>query len=244
MNLIFDIGNTQTKTAIYKHDKELYFGSVPVLTEKYIEKLIQEYGPAERSIISSVTKEDSTIVEFLKLNTGCFIQLDENTLLPFQNLYETKYSLGKDRLAAIAGACNIFPEHNVLVIDAGTAITFDFISDKNEFLGGNISPGLRMRFNALHNYTSKLPLLEPAGTYKLFGNNTNAAIIHGVENGMVYEIEESISRFRIKYPDLKVIFTGGDANFFDKMLKSSIFVVSNLVTIGLNRILNYNAENK
>ncbi|HYX06746.1 MAG TPA: type III pantothenate kinase [Bacteroidales bacterium] len=243
MNLIFDIGNTQTKAAIYKNDKELFTESIPALTVSYIRNLIERFGPPERVILSSVSKEDSGIAEFLKTNTGYFIQLDERTLLPFQNLYETKNSLGKDRLAAIAGACNIFPGANVLVIDAGTAITFDFINDNNEFLGGNISPGLRMRFNALHNFTSKLPLLEPAESVELFGRNTNAAIISGIENGMIYEIEGCISGFRKKFPDLKVIFTGGDAIFFDKMLKSSIFVISNLVTLGLNRILNYNAEN-
>ena len=244
MNLIFDIGNTQTKVAIYKNDKELFNESVSVLTVSYIENLIEKFGAADGAIMSSVVKEDSKITEYLKINTDYFIHLNENTPLPFHNHYETKSSLGKDRLAAIAGASNIFPGENVLVIDAGTAITFDFINDKNEFLGGNISPGLRMRFNALHNYTSKLPLLEPVELIDLFGRNTNAAIINGIENGMIYEIEGCISGFREKFADLKVIFTGGDAIFFDKMLKSSIFVISNIVTLGLNRILNYNAENK
>ena len=129
-----------------------------------------------------------------------------------------------------------------MVIDAGTAITYDFINDKNEYIGGNISPGLKLRFRALYHFTDKLPLMEPKNYNQLYGLSTEEAILAGVQNGMIYEVDKTIEKFKEFYSNLKVIITGGDAEFFDKKLKYSFFVHFNLVALGLNRILEYNGE--
>ena len=143
-------------------------------------------------------------------------------------------------MAAAVGANNIFPHTNVLVVDCGTAITIDFVSAIGRFEGGNISLGLNTRFKALSSFTSKLPLVDIADGYPLIGKNTTDAIRAGVLNSTIFELDTYIELFSGLYPDLKVIFTGGDAFFFDGKLKNTIFVVPNLVVQGLNRILEYN----
>ena len=145
-----------------------------------------------------------------------------------------------DRIAGIVGAYSVFPGENVLVIDAGTAITYDLLNRKGDYLGGNISPGLNMRYKALHFYTGKLPLLQSAEDPPFIGEDTNSAIHAGVQNGLVMEMQAYINRLEEEYKNIKIILTGGDANFFDRKLKNPIFVFSNLLSIGLNFILNYN----
>jgi type III pantothenate kinase len=172
-----------------------------------------------------------------------FIELNEYTDIPIENLYETKSTLGKDRLAAVIGANNIFPDSNVLVIDMGTAITYDFINTSKQFIGGTISPGMEMRFKALNHYTDQLPLLKKNENYQTIGKNTSEAIISGVQNGILFEIDGYINTLKSNYNDIKVILTGGDAIFFDKKLKNTIFVNLNLNFIGLNTILEHNKSN-
>jgi type III pantothenate kinase len=152
--------------------------------------------------------------------------------------------LGRDRLAAAVGANELFPDQNLLIIDAGTAITYDLISENNEFLGGNISPGLEMRFKALNQFTGKLPLVDQADEDDLFGKTTTSAIRCGVQNGVLYEMDQTIELFNENYQNLQIIMTGGDSNFFDRKLNYTIFVHFNLTLIGLNRILEYNAKKK
>ncbi|MBT6766833.1 MAG: type III pantothenate kinase, partial [Prolixibacteraceae bacterium] len=156
--------------------------------------------------------------------------------------YDSKETLGKDRIAAAVGAFDLYPDSNVLIIDAGTAITYDIINEKNQYLGGNISPGLEMRFKALHHFTGKLPLVKQNKFDKLYGNTTENAILAGVQNGLVFEVDKAIDTFKEFYNNLKVIITGGNAEFFDKKLKNSFFVHFNLIAMGLNRILEYNGE--
>ncbi|NJK84871.1 MAG: type III pantothenate kinase [Bacteroidales bacterium] len=148
--------------------------------------------------------------------------------------------MGKDRLAAAVGAYTIYPYFNVLVIDAGSAITFDMVSESGEYLGGNISPGLEMRFRALHEFTSKLPWVSKNENFPDAGFDTESSIVCGVQWGIINEIEGYILNYLAKFQNIKIILTGGDANFFDKKVKSPIFVVPNLVLIGLNQILKYN----
>jgi type III pantothenate kinase len=174
--------------------------------------------------------------------TKKIIYLDRNTRLPIINNYKSKVSLGKDRIAAAVGANTIFPNSNVLVIDAGTALTFDFVSDNNEYMGGNISPGMQMRFKALKTFTSKLPLLDKSEEFYLTANNTNDAIISGVQSGIIFEMDSYINEYKKKYNDLKVILTGGDSFFFEYKLKNRIFAKPFLTAVGLNRILEYNAK--
>ena len=149
--------------------------------------------------------------------------------------------MGKDRLAAVAGAIGLYPNTNLLVIDAGTAITYELINSKHEFLGGNISPGMTIRYKALNEFTSKLPLLSASDETPLIGQSTKEAIQAGVQNGVLFEIQGLINELSSQYPSIKTIITGGDAEFFARKLKNPIFVHPNLVLIGLNRILEYNA---
>ena len=242
MNLIIDIGNTRTKFSVFNHGEEMISVPVDELTTGHIELLLQEYPQIDKAILAAVKPYPDELKFFLRKNTDHFIELDENTLLPFENLYISKGTLGRDRIAAVAGASYIYPGKNILVIDAGTAITYDIITADNQYLGGNISPGIDMRFKALHHFTGKLPLVGKKETAKLYGQTTEEAIRTGVQHGIVSEADNTIQAFKEFYQNLYVIITGGDANFFDKKLKNSFFVHFNLIAIGLNRILEYNGE--
>ena len=210
--------------------------------EKSIMDLLEKFPQTKNMIVSSVQKSSLKISEKVRKKLSYLIEFNETTPIPVDNLYTTKDTLGRDRLAAIIGANNMFPASNVLVIDAGTAITYDFINSKNQYQGGNISPGLHMRFKALHHFTGKLPLLDPNDDYTLLAKNTAGAIRSGVINGMIFEINGYIQSLKKKHKDLKTILTGGDAIFFDKKLKNTIFVDQNLVLTGLNRIIEYNVN--
>ncbi len=206
--------------------------------------LKNEHIQLDQAILSSVKPVDEELIRFLSQNFQLFIELDHHTPLPIENLYETPETLGKDRIAAAVGANELFPGQNILIIDAGTAITYDVVSEKNEFLGGNISLGLQMRFKALNQFTGKLPLINYSDEFQLIGRNTEEAIRAGVQNGILYEIERTIETFNRNYENLQIVMTGGDSIFFDKKLNYSIFVHFNLTLIGLNRILEHNAKKK
>jgi type III pantothenate kinase len=242
MNLIIDIGNTSAKLAVFLdyNIRELF--RLKSLTVKDLKNIKIKFPDLQYSILSTVKDIDKDIIPFLSENFDYFLYLDEYTSLPIENLYKTKKTLGKDRIAAAVGANNIFPDTNVLVIDAGSALTLDFVTSDNRFIGGNISPGLNMRYKALHHFTENLPLLSENNTFDYIGNSTESAIISGVQQGIIFEIDGYINYLKLKYPDLKVILTGGDSNFFEKKLKNTIFVNSNLTLIGLNRILEYNVQ--
>ena len=169
--------------------------------------------------------------------------LSSETKVPFKNNYETPKTLGVDRIALAAAATKKYPQRNVLIIDAGTCITFDFINKKNEYLGGAISLGIAMRYKALHDYTSKLPLLEMHEVSNFIGTNTNASIHSGVVNGVLNEIEGVIKQYQKKYRDLTIVLTGGDTYFLAKQLKSGIFAHPNFVLEGLHTVLTYNLTN-
>lgn len=194
----------------------------------------------DAAIISSVTDIPEDLMRFLSGRVSLVLLLDHQTMIPIENYYETKESLGKDRLAAAVGASFLYPAQDLLIIDAGTAITFDIINCRKQYLGGNISPGIQMRYRALNTFTSRLPLLDNVEDFVPFGRNTHDAVKSGVLQGVIAEVDGCIDLFKQYYPGIKTIFTGGDAMFFDNKLKNVIFVVPNLVMIGLNRILTYN----
>jgi type III pantothenate kinase len=238
-SICIDIGNTLIKFSAFFGNEMVHFELVEKSKISRIIGFIKD-RKIEYGILSSVAEVPEDVLTFLKVHLKMFINLDHKTLIPVENFYDTKETLGKDRLAAIIGANFLYPGENSLVIDAGSAITYDLINSKGQFLGGNISPGIQMRYKALHTFTKRLPLIELSTEIPLFGKNTTDAIRVGVQMGVIYEIDGTIDKYKELYPDLKVILTGGDNKYFDNKLKNSIFVVPNLVLIGLNRILAFN----
>ena len=244
MNLIIDIGNTRTKFALFNRGELMISVPVDELMPNHIDLLKDEHPSLANVILSTVKDYSPELKAKLKSTFDYFVELDEHTPLPTENHYMTKETLGKDRIAAIVGANSLYPNTNILVVDAGTAITYDLINDKNIYLGGNISPGIDMRFKALNKFTGKLPLVCLNNEFSFIGNSTESAIRNGVQNGVIYEVDGMISSLIEVYKEIKIIFTGGNADFFDKKLKNSFFVNSNLIAIGLNRILEYNKKKK
>ncbi len=241
MNLLFDLGNTNLKIAVYNNNKTVETQSFRDIQINDIKKLKSTY-PINNVILSSVIYYKNEIKNYLQNNFRNFIELNSETPIPIEITYKTKQTLGNDRIATAVGANNIFRNNNVLIIDIGTAITFDLINSKNQFIGGNISPGATLRLKTLHEHTKKLPLVLKNENFKLIGNDTNKAILFGVENGILFEIQGYINRLQKEYKNLKIILTGGDVFLFEKKIKSPIFVKSNLLFHGLNRILNYNVK--
>lgn len=242
MNLVIDIGNTRIKAGLFNGPEQVELWIDERAGKQILDFLKQRRFRIDRCLISRVANMPKNLKKIQKYTGVKSMELMPDTPLPFVNSYTTKSTLGNDRIAAIAGACALFPSKNVLVIDAGTAITYDLKTASEEYLGGNISPGLAMRFRALNQYTANLPLVEPSDEFSLFGDSTITAIQNGVQNAIVFEINGYLESLRNKYGDLMVILTGGDAHFFDNKLKKPIFVVSDLTLIGLNFILQYNAE--
>lgn len=242
MNLVIDIGNTRTKFSVFNKGEVLITVPVNEILPEHIDVLQLEHPSLQNVILSAVKSYSPKLKTALQTKFEKFIELDENTPLPIENCYRTKNTLGKDRIAAAVGAFDLFPGSNLLIIDAGTAITYDIVNEKGQFLGGNISPGIDMRFKALHQFTGKLPLVKQENQNKLFGTSTEEAVRAGVQNGVVFELDRAIDTFKDFYTNLKVIITGGNAEFFDNKLKNSFFVNFNLTALGLNRILEYNGE--
>jgi len=244
INLVIDIGNSRTKIALFNQHDLMFNVPMDHLTVSHVKMLLDEHPQLKKVILSSVKPSDEELKHFLAENFDQFLELDHHTELPIENLYKTPETLGKDRIAAAVGANELFPNQNLLIIDAGTAVTYDLVSEKNQFVGGNISPGLEMRFKALNHFTGKLPLIEYHDDFESIGTNNTEAIRAGVQNGLIFEIAQTIDLFNRNYQNLQIIMTGGDSNFFERKLNYSIFVHFNLTLIGLNRILEHNAEKK
>jgi type III pantothenate kinase len=242
MNLVVDIGNTRTKFSVFNKGEVLITVPVNEFLPEHVDVLQNEHPELRKAIISSVKDYSPELKKALHDKFDYFLELDAKTPLPIENCYKTPDTLGKDRIAAAVGGFDLHPNTNLLIIDAGTAITYDILNEKHQFLGGNISPGIEMRYKALHQFTGKLPLIKRKKINKLYGSSTEEAIQAGVQNGVAFEVDKAIDTFKEFYTNLKVIITGGDADFFDKKLKNSFFVNFNLTALGLNRILEYNGE--
>jgi len=238
MNLAIDQGNSSIKMGFFDKGNLIATYKLVFPDKKKINELYQIHRP-NKVILSTVTGETKLIEQYFESKHTPLKILDHNTALPFDNSYKTPETLGLDRLAAIAGALTLHPEENLLVVDAGTAITFDLVID-NTFMGGNISPGIQMRFTALHQLTKSLPKVEP-GPSEFWGKTTAEAIRSGVQHGIALELDAYIEKTQKEYPNIKTILTGGDADFFATYTKNIIFVHPNLVLYGLNRILEYDA---
>ncbi len=239
MNLIIDIGNTVAKVALFEGEEliKVFYDSNQSLD--CLQAVCAEY-PIDKAIIATVIDLAEQMLEQIRQLPFPVLWLDSETMLPIINLYETPKTLGYDRIAAVVGANAQFPDRDILVIDAGTCITYEFVDSLGQYHGGNIAPGMHMRFNALHHYTGRLPLVSAEGELPLLGKDTETAIRSGVIKGIEHEIKGYIMSLKYKYPELLVFLTGGDEFSFDTNLKSVIFADRFLVLKGLNRILNCN----
>jgi len=237
VKLIIDIGNTAVKTALFE-DKQLF--SSAVLNDYTLQNILVFVGEHTISdaIISSVKTVDTVLEQIIQYFDAHF--LNEKTPLPITIDYKTPNTLGKDRVAAAVGASFLFPKQDVLVLDAGTCLTIDFINKKKVYKGGRISPGISMRYNALNQFTSNLPLCEFSESCMIIGDDTNSSIISGVQQGILAEVREVINLYKMENKDTIIAVTGGDCFFFEKELKISIFANPFLVMEGLNEILDYN----
>jgi type III pantothenate kinase len=242
-NLILDFGNTLFKAAVFDKGEMVYKNSGSQLRLNDLRTLKNRFPELNRLIYSSVIDLNPELEKYLHQEYQC-LEFDSSTPIPLTNLYKTPKSLGRDRLAAAVGAFVLFPQKELLVIDAGSSITYERITKKGAYLGGAISPGIQMRFKSLHHYTGKLPLIHPSKeNIKLLGQNTEDSILSGVLNGVLAEVNGIIEEYKKTYPSILTIFTGGDLKYFDKNLKNNIFAAENLVLQGLNFILEYN-DNK
>jgi len=242
MNLVIDIGNTKVKYAVFQEDEliNVSSGDLEFLLRDCV-ALKKEFNIIDKMILSSVGNLSKKDLESLKKQFDVLI-LDSEAKLPFENNYKTPSTLGVDRLALVSASVKRFSGHNVLIIDAGTCITYDFITEENRYLGGAISPGIRLRYRSLNNLTANLPLLDTKAPENIIGNSSTESIHSGVINGVLMEIEGAVQEYNEKFKDLTVILTGGDAVFLSKRLKSSIFANSNFLLEGLNYILEFNSN--
>lgn len=243
MILTIDVGNTRIKGAVFE-DNVLLEGFVFMKTEheKNIQSILKKYKKITHLVVASVgyLEKDS----FLHYNNSLKVHfISHNDPFPFINHYATPQTLGIDRMVLAAGATIQFPKQNRLVIDVGTCVTYDFIDDKDVYLGGAIAPGLRLRYESLHNYTAKLPLLESKSPDSFIGRSTAESIHSGVVNGFVYEIDGFIDEYKAHYSNFIIILTGGDTDFLAKRLKNTIFANSNFLLESLNQTFQYKIKN-
>jgi len=241
MNLVIDIGNSKIKTAIFKDGLLLEKNSF--LNEDLIFSLqtISKKYNITNTILSSVGALDMKEINEIK-NLFDVHVLNQETKLPFINKYTTPHSLGVDRIALVAAAINKYSNKSILIIDAGSCITYDFVNEKKEYFGGAISPGIEMRYKSLNTFTANLPKLTLIDEVPLIGNSTNNAIHHGVLNGVIQEIEGIIDQYKAKNQKLTIVLTGGDTIFLAKNIKSTIFANPNFLLEGLNSILIHNID--
>ena len=238
MVLVIDAGNTAIKLGVFEQGKlvkTLFFDAEAALIKACNE---HESAPV---VIASVSQSTMHLKNLIK-NPARLFQVSTETPTPIINLYKSPNTLGSDRLAGVVGANALFPDENCLVIDLGTCATYDLITRDREYFGGSISPGLHMRYKAMNTFTARLPLVEANQEAKLTGTDTISAINSGTVLGLLYEIEGFISDYTSKYPNLKVLICGGNASFFETKIKAPIFVLPELVLIGLERIYAHNVS--
>lgn len=241
MHLAIDIGNTNTKVGWFENAELSNTKIYEAFPEEELLKLIAAQN-CKGAIISSVKKLSPEFVQGLSQKR--ILIFSGTTLLPIKIDYATPHTLGVDRIAAAVGAKLLFPLNNVLCFDFGSCITIEFIDKSGVYKGGSIAPGMNLRFKSMHTFTDKLPLLhsQQFSSPPVTGNSTESCMISGAVNGILFEIQGMIAHYQLKYKDLKVLFTGGDATYFESLLNMKIFVDPHLVLKGLNEILEYNAD--
>jgi len=239
MLLAIDVGNTRIKCAVFKEDTLLKLYVVEHSSiRKEIEKILSDYPKISNFMVSSVGKLSENDFSWVKKSIKIHF-VSHNSKFPFRNEYKTPQTLGIDRMILASGASLKYPNQNKLIIDAGTAITYDFVDEDNHYFGGAISAGIDLRYKALNNYTAKLPLLEKSKEDFFIGQTTSESIHSGVVNGVLFEIEGFINELRKKYDNFIIILTGGDTDFLAKRLKSTIFANRNFLLESLNDLYQY-----
>ena len=243
MILTIDVGNTNVKVAVFKQfnlvDKFVFQKNN---FQNNFQIIFKKHPNLTKAVLASVSMLDEMDSIWLR-NQIEVIEIHSESVFPFKNKYTTPNTLGIDRRVLASGAVLQYPNQDVLIIDAGTCITYDFITNKKEYLGGAISPGLRLRYQALNDYTAKLPLLENNLPDNFIGNSTDQSIHSGVVNGLCYEIEGFISEFSVKKEQFTIILTGGDAIFLANRLKSTIFADENFLLKSLHQLYTYSLQN-
>jgi type III pantothenate kinase len=239
IQLAVDIGNSFAKAALFDGSNHLGFQYFDDKDPSALLPLFANFAPPTSCLIATVRAIDGALLDFL--SSFCETRfLSSETALPFRIAYQTPQTLGPDRIAAVAAAYGKFPKKNVLVIDMGTCITYDLLTAQKVYQGGSISPGIAMRFKAMHQFTGKLPAVEAVDHAPLIGFNTTTAMQSGVMWGIQAEIDGIIDAYAHLYEDLTVLIGGGDNKYFDKKFRISIFASSNLVIEGLKIIMDYN----
>lgn len=244
MNLIIDIGNTMVKVAVADGERIVAQHCTDRFRPAAMDELLAAWPDVDKAVVCSTRSNAGAVAASLRRKVGYCLEFSACTPVPLRNAYRTPETLGRDRLAAAVGAVGLFPERNLFIVDFGTALTLDLVTADGTFRGGFISPGVGSRFRSLHDYTAKLPLCAPTEELLPLGVTTVSAVVQGVMDGVAYEIEGHIARMAAEYENLCTIFTGGDAKYFVKRIKNTIFADCNLVFRGLNRILEYNASEK
>ena len=244
MNICIDQGKSRTKVALFDAEGKVVKSFVyKSFSSADAERLFRLY-PISDSIISSVVNLESSMVNTLNRLSRRFVLFDHETPVPIQNDYDSPATLGHDRLAAAVGANYLLPDENLPIIDAGSAITYDFLTADGHFVGGNIAPGIKMRLSVLRQMTKKLPQVETEENelIPLFGKNTRDAIAAGVIRGIVFEVKGYMRTVSEKVPHFETILTGGNAPYIINNVQTPVRMERNLVLIGLNRILEYNKK--
>lgn len=239
-NLALDIGNTWIKGAYFDHNFNLVHDfKTKNLNSKFYKEINKAEFPIAKAIVSNVRKIEESE---LRIVADEVLHMNPNLKYPFTSSYASPDTLGMDRVCAVAGAIETYPEEDILIITAGTCLTYNFITKKKLFLGGAISPGLSMRYKALSQFTGKLPLIIHHPFESIIGLDTEECIRSGVQFGLVHEVDGAIQQYKEMYPNLLVIMTGGATVFFENRLKNKIFADQSLIFKGLNSILKLNAK--
>ncbi|MFL2666241.1 MAG: type III pantothenate kinase [Flavobacteriaceae bacterium] len=240
MNLVLDIGNSLLKAGIFKNNNLINYCEFN--QDYYLNiKSILDKNPITHSIVANVAESKNKLTELLSKKTN-LIKFDSSLKVPFKNCYQTKNTLGKDRIALVSNASKEYPKENVLLIDLGSCITFDFLNNKNEYIGGSISPGLRMRYRSLNNFTANLPLIDPKEIDCFIGKNTEDSIHSGIINGIISELNSTVDKYKSKYKQIRIILTGGDSKFLFKKIKNGIFANQKFLIFGLNFLIELNKK--
>jgi type III pantothenate kinase len=241
LQLIIDIGNTRAKVVLFEKGQIVSRYYPDTFNVEWLEGLKAKES-FDAAILSSVNQDNQAVEDWL--TDHCFfIKLDHTTSIPIKNAYQTPQTLGKDRLAAAVGAFALYPQENCLVVDAGTCMTYEWLSAEGIYKGGNIAPGIDMRLRAMHEFTAKLPLVGKQRLEDWIGFNTETALQMGGQLGAVLEIEGFVARYERRYGSIQLILTGGDAAIIAEHLEIEHFIINeDIVLIGLYKILKYNAN--